>query len=309
MTHQTFPMFRGFPTEIRVMIWELCLPRRMIRLSSLVIAHSHYHYHEAALDPTIERLLRFVFSRACVVSHVCREARAVATMCRVPVADLGLPWLGRGTWLDPRTDTLLLDCDVFFAHAHLWQLLRRKLFPGVAAPNRVRLAVVKDLATWYFNYLNQRPPQQQQQQQQRGSEQDEYHHHRPEEDDEAPLPPIRQVSWPVEMKEMYLPQPMREVAIRAGWAGPFHEAACRQVEVRPGGPLERLELLAIPYVMDMRDARAMTAEALDWWANEYPKVVAMGRALGFEGSGEEWRKNGGGPYPVFTVCLCDSRQW
>ncbi|AEO59800.1 hypothetical protein MYCTH_2128884 [Thermothelomyces thermophilus ATCC 42464] len=301
MAHQTFPQFRRLPTEIRVMIWELCLPQRVIRLSSLVIAHSHHHYHDAALDPTIERLLRFVFSRSCLVSYVCRESRAVATMRRVPVTDLDLPWLGRGTWFDPRTDTLMLDCDVFFAHSRFWLQLRRKLFPGPrVATSRVRLAVVKDLATWYFNYLQLRHRQ--------GSDQND-RRDRPDEGDGAPLPAIRQISWAVEMKEVYLPLPMRDVAIRAGWAGPLREAACRQVEVRQGGLLERLERLAIPHVMDMREAGTMVAEALDCWANEYSKIVAMSRALGFEGSEKEWRKNGGGPYPVFTTCMCDSRQW
>ncbi|KAL2163317.1 hypothetical protein VTH06DRAFT_5374 [Thermothelomyces fergusii] len=305
MAPQAFPQFRRLPTEIRVIVWELCLPRRVIRLSSLVIAHSHHHYRDAALDPTIERLLRFVFSRACLVSRVCREARAVATMRRVPVAALDLPWLGRGTWLDPRTDTLVLDCDVFFAHSRFWHQLRRKLFPGPrAAPNRVRLAVVKDLATWYFNYLHLRRPQGASEQNGQNGQNE-----RPDKGDGDPLPAIRQTSWPVEMKEVYLPPPMRDVAIRAGWAGPLREAASRQVEVRPGGLLERLERLAIPHVLDMREAGTMEAEALDCWANEYPKIVAMSRALGFEGSEKEWRKNGGGPYPVFTVCMCDSRQW
>ncbi|KAL2193879.1 hypothetical protein P885DRAFT_80887 [Corynascus similis CBS 632.67] len=294
MFPQTFPQFTKLPPEIRAMIWELCLPKRLIRLSSLVIANSHHYYPEVALDPTIEKLLKFVFSRKCIISQVCRESRAVATLCRVPVVKLDLPWLGCSSWFDPRTDTLILDCDVFWSHKSLWLQLRKVLFPGHGTTNRVRLAVVKDLGNWYFNHLA------------RITVDPDQEFRKGEED---LLPPIRQTSWPVEMKEVYLNPPMRAVAIASGWAGPTGEAACRHVEVCYDGPLERLERLTIPYAMDMPAARTMVKEGLDKWEKDYSHLLIMSRALGFEGSEKEWRKTGKGPYPVFTMCMCDWKQW
>lgn len=138
-----FPQFSLLPPEIRIQIWELCLPRRIIRVGDILTAHTNatratYRYDDYDEDDDDNRAgtntntntntnpgpgrrlllpgqagshLARTLSRPCAVAHVCGEARAVAARLRTPAAALGMPWLGPAAWFDPRTDTLLLDSE------------------------------------------------------------------------------------------------------------------------------------------------------------------------------------------------------
>ncbi|KAI2473326.1 hypothetical protein F4781DRAFT_380015 [Annulohypoxylon bovei var. microspora] len=64
-----FPQFRRLPAEIRLMIWDLALPRRMVcvrgyRYNDEQIIYAQYRFISKSLPPS--------------VAHVCRESRGVA---------------------------------------------------------------------------------------------------------------------------------------------------------------------------------------------------------------------------------------
>lgn len=54
-----FPNFAALPPELRAMIWELCLPSRVIRLSRLSLTTTRT-------------------KKPPLIAHVCRESRALA---------------------------------------------------------------------------------------------------------------------------------------------------------------------------------------------------------------------------------------
>ncbi|AEO68201.1 uncharacterized protein THITE_2089695 [Thermothielavioides terrestris NRRL 8126] len=260
----TFHHFRRLPPELRLRIWEFCLPRRIIPLSMLVILHKHAQQHTAAQsiahsDPpdagsnddasanpkharsTADRgpkpelneenkppgaqrhreqhsqpcssfpskpcpcskLIRATLSRPTLLTQISRESRAVALARRRPVlscltgtgpgsdaststtmgrtsgiasgngkghengssdsSSSGSSNEGDGTgtashrypchqraqrrcppgwdqaWIDPRTDTLLVDCDIGTEHRAIWEQLREHLplmLPGCGGGER-----------------------------------------------------------------------------------------------------------------------------------------------------------------------------
>ncbi|KAL2167879.1 hypothetical protein VTG60DRAFT_666 [Thermothelomyces hinnuleus] len=152
-TTTTFPQSRLLPPELRFTIWELCLPQRIIPLSILVLAHEQHtaatstttnkENHQAS--PEENRLIRSTLARPTLIAHITRESRAVALSLRRPAAQaLGLPRLdagggGGGGWLDPCTDTFLVDCDVAGVYASLWARWRSELL--LLAERRCRFRV------------------------------------------------------------------------------------------------------------------------------------------------------------------------
>ncbi|EAQ83452.1 predicted protein [Chaetomium globosum CBS 148.51] len=133
----TFPLFPSLPREIRAQIWELCLPRRFIPLSTLVVGRDHRNAaaetdptQPGCDDPAVQTLIDSVMTRACRIAQVCRESRAVALSQRESTAELGLLWLGRENWFDRRTDMLFVDCDVRERYREIWEELRAKVVVG-----------------------------------------------------------------------------------------------------------------------------------------------------------------------------------
>lgn len=288
-THATsFSRFGRLPAELRFIIWELCLPTRIIPLSVLVVAHQQRHLPHRRGSP-IARLLKTLLAQPCRISQVCRESRAVATSRRQHAEALDLAWLGRGSWLDPRTDTLLLDCDVFKRYRSLWRQIRRALARGAgpagsSGPNRVHIAMCEDLAGYECKSAN---------------------HYAAEEGDviadgEITASGFRQRTWPVVMDKIWL-RMTEDVACTTGLFGVFGEEHTVLVHVRDGARLGLLEELRGLHVDRVIDARQLVRRALDRWKKRCSKFWSLSREVGFAGSEEEWRLTRFGPYPVIQV--------
>ncbi|KAH6847577.1 hypothetical protein B0I37DRAFT_147669 [Chaetomium sp. MPI-CAGE-AT-0009] len=289
-TSETFPYFQRFPPEIRAMIWELCLPRRLLPISTLVVAHN---YRNAAAEtdasapvvtnPAVGALLNKTMARGCRIAQVCRESRGVALLGREPVEVLGLLWLGRGAWIDRRTDTLLLDCDVLKLHRDLWLELRAKLVAGPrAGPRRVRLALCGNMLNWY----KPKPSPSE-----------------AEAEEEAAVGwGIRQKSWPVVMSHWFLVD-REEEAKREGMFGFFAEERQALLDVSDDAreqQLTRLKKLGMPGLPEEADRQSLDY-TLAQWRKDLDRHLLLGRELGFEGTDEEWRRDGAGPYPTIHV--------
>ncbi len=66
-----FPQFSSLPPELRAIIWELCLPTHVIRLSTLA--------HTTAITTTTTATTPFSNRRKPpLISQVCHESRALA---------------------------------------------------------------------------------------------------------------------------------------------------------------------------------------------------------------------------------------
>jgi hypothetical protein len=297
--NETFPLFPRLPPEIRALIWELCLPCRLIPLSKLVIAHRHRRDppgdHRGNNNMDTAKFLKRHLVPASLVGQVCRESRAVATLCRQPADKLGLPWLGRGHWVDPRTDTILLDCDVFGQYRRLWHQLRRKLFgqSGPPGSRQVRVALSKEMAGWYETWIKAGQPQVPGQEGDDDSSDDG--------DPEVPVPKMQQSAWPVVMEWISLY--VREGEARMVTFGQLGEERWELVgmDASGDGTPERLAEIRAKYPSRTRSARKTVDEARKHWRRDHDKIIAMSLDVGFAGSEKEWRRNGGGPYPAVKV--------
>ncbi|KAK4040131.1 hypothetical protein C8A01DRAFT_46527 [Parachaetomium inaequale] len=299
MSDQTFHLFPRLPPEIRALIWELCLPHRIIPLSKLVIAHRH------RADPPGDRrgnnnmdtakFLKRYLVPACLIAQVSRESRAVATLCRQPADKLGLPWFGRGHWVDPRTDTILLDCDVFGRYRALWHQLRRKLFGrGPPGSRQVQVALSREMAGWYETWSKaEQPPQ--------GAEEGDDDGSSDGGNLEDPVPGMQQSTWAVVMERISLF--VREGEARTVMFGRLGEDRWELVdmEVCGEGIPERLAEIRSKYPCRTRSAQQTVDEARNHWRRDHDNIIAMSRDVGFEGSEKEWRRDGGGPYPAVKV--------
>jgi hypothetical protein len=316
MTNPTdlqFTDFPNLPPELRITIWELCLPQRIIPLSILALAHDSHGRdgHSPDTDdtrPGITTLLRRTLAepRGCRVAEVCREARRVVLSRRWnAVGQLGLPWLDAdvgsgsedsrsvsvsrtGSWFDPRTDTLLVDCDVFGRYRGLWAELQDKLDLGsrsvVGRRAGVRVGFGMGLA---------------------GGEQKhrEWHAGASANGDYGNAgfgSRIRQQTWPVVVDETVLDLTPAEAG-RVGIFGLFGEERALLVELS-GDP--RLELLrGLPTLGRIVGFEWMVEGALNRWRKleESDQLRRLGRELGLEGC--ERSRQGFGPYPVIKVEL------
>ncbi|KAK3898468.1 hypothetical protein C8A05DRAFT_37940 [Staphylotrichum tortipilum] len=119
-----FLPFPRLPTELRLLIWDLCLPpTRLIPMSLLALAHQHHQPGEPPLDPPTLAQLRSKLLQPTPIALVCHEAYRAAYAQRKPIGSLGLPWLeavGDGAFFDPRFDTVVVDCDVLGHYAEPW---------------------------------------------------------------------------------------------------------------------------------------------------------------------------------------------
>ncbi|KAH6623248.1 hypothetical protein F5144DRAFT_539262 [Chaetomium tenue] len=300
-TETSFPRFPSLPREIRAQIWELCLPRRLIPLSTLAIARDHRNAaaetdpsQPGSDDPAIQTMIDKVMPRACRIAQVCREARIIALSQRESTAELGLLWLGRENWFDRRTDMLYVDCDVRERHKEIWEELRAKVVVGDwegrgyggGGGGGVRVALCNHMVK---RWTPTDPP--------------------------APVLPvmelgvatrrgIRQKSWPVVMDRL-TPGIGWKSPAGLGMFGLFDEECVTLLDAsedEQGGLLERLmELglvdahpleLAIPFSLRM---------ASEEWKPNLDRCLGLSRELGFEGSDEEWLQDGAGPYPTLKA--------
>jgi hypothetical protein len=147
-----FPQFASLPTELRAHIWELCLPRRLLPMSLFVECHTHFYRTLIRIytDGALGKKLHEVMGRTCHIETVCREARAVARSCRIYVSQLDLPWLRDHPtiYFDHRTDTILIDCDVFIKDCEVWEEIRDALDLGrIKRPDglRAQIALFNDI--------------------------------------------------------------------------------------------------------------------------------------------------------------------
>lgn len=283
----SFPHFRHLPLELRLSIWELCLPSRFIPFSALILAHkNHNHqprrYHALAAVTT---LLRSLLARPCRISQVCRESRAAATARRQPVDALGLQWLsapGTGNgWFDPRTDTVLLDCDVFRRYAAIWSELQQALGMTHTAANGpsaeracVRVGLGGELADWCKRHSDVRG-------------------------DEVG---IRQQTWPVVMDKIWL-SVKEDLASLEGRFGVFGEECGILVELGDEAQLKWVDEHPARHLYTGLDTPRLVRRALKQWKDIEDKVRALSREVGFVGTEKEWRTASFGPYPVIKVEL------
>ncbi|KAK4182232.1 hypothetical protein QBC35DRAFT_548714 [Podospora australis] len=105
-----FPQFANFPPEIRQLVWEACLPRRIIRWEDLTqwelqAAWCRDNLRRDSGEITQSALALF---RHPVISWVNRESRYMAFLHRKCIDHLRDPRFGNA-WFDPRTDTVLLN--------------------------------------------------------------------------------------------------------------------------------------------------------------------------------------------------------
>ncbi|KAK4148972.1 hypothetical protein C8A00DRAFT_19285 [Chaetomidium leptoderma] len=278
---QSFPRFGRLPPEIRAAIWEFCLPNRVIPMSLLILAYKQRDRSESERSqPTGATLIARCLGRPCLISQVCRESRAVTMSRRRPIKSLGIDWLGREGWFDPRTDTLLVDCDAFKKYRPVWRQLRRALACG-PSQKRIQIAFTGKLVDYRSNT------------------------ERPESRivDVEPSPSeIWQGTWPVVMEEIwhYLPKFM---ARRTGLFGLFCEEHEVFVELCGNGPLALADKLGVVKKDGADDIRRVVGRALGRWKAYKDDFPAMSKGLGLER--EKWRRNRSGPYPVIKVSWVD----
>jgi hypothetical protein len=227
----------------------------------------------------------------CHLAEVCREAHIVAFSHRRSAAEqLGLPWLGEG-WFDPRTDTLLVDCDVFGRYRGLWEELREKLVLGsgrlvVGRGAGVRVGLGMGLAGWYRKHCDGYPAACADGGDGDGGGTAGFR--------------IRQRTWPVVVDEIVLDLTPAE-ACRVGIFGLFGEERALLIELS-GDP--RLELLrGLPTLGRIVGFEWMVEGASERWKKleESSQLRDLGLELGLEGSGKS--RQGLGPYPVIKVEL------
>jgi hypothetical protein len=283
----SFPRFRHLPLELRLTIWELCLPSRIIPLSALILAHKNHnhqprHCHGLAAVTT---LLRALLARPCRISQVCRESRAAATARRQPVDALGLQWLsGPGTgdgWFDPRTDTVVLDCDVFRRYAGIWSDLRKALgmthttASGSSVERGcVRVGLGSELVDWCK-------------------------HHGDVSGDEIG---IRQQTWPVVVDKIWLSVKEASPCLWKRF-GVFGEECAIFVELCAEGQLKWVDENPGIHSYAGLDAQRIVRRASKHWKDIEDKARALSPEVGFVGTEKEWRTASFGPYPVIKVGL------
>ncbi len=120
----TFPLFPHFPPELRLLIWDLCLPpTRLIPMSLLTAAYQQRQPGEHPAPASVLTRILTVLTQPVPIAAVCREARRAAHTQRRVLGELGVAWL-KGIadhgYFDPRFDTILVDCDVFGHYAEAW---------------------------------------------------------------------------------------------------------------------------------------------------------------------------------------------
>lgn len=280
----SFPLFRHLPPELRVIIWEICLPSRLIPLSALVIAHKH-HYLPPRRSATaaITKLLRSVLGKPCRISQVCRESRAVATARRQPAEELDLEWLtGPGTgggWFDPRTDTVFVDCDVFDKYTGIWHDVQQALGMTRPAPpgssserGCVRVALANELLDWT----------------------------KPRSDAGSAETGIRQRAWPVVMDKIWLSMSV-DTACSKGRFGVFAEECTLLIELCDDTRLEWVDQHRTMPSLKGLDSQTLVQRALKRWEEVENKFRVVSRDVGFAGTEKEWRVANRGPYPVIKL--------
>ncbi|KAI8957391.1 hypothetical protein F5Y11DRAFT_363873 [Daldinia sp. FL1419] len=100
---QTFPQFRNLPPEIRLMVWDYCLPRRVVPLHDTKFIESWRDV--AAVDNT-----PIACPNPPVISQVCRESRDFALMHgRLE----NTAFWGTPVWFNRRIDTLHVEYDCY----------------------------------------------------------------------------------------------------------------------------------------------------------------------------------------------------
>lgn len=73
-----FHPFRKLPTELRLIIWRLCLPRRVHQLENPLDEFLFNVPREDAPSPCNLSSTTWINGRPPVITRVCRESRAVA---------------------------------------------------------------------------------------------------------------------------------------------------------------------------------------------------------------------------------------
>ncbi|KAF3394605.1 hypothetical protein F1880_005584 [Penicillium rolfsii] len=113
-SHQEFHFFSQLPTELRLAIWRICLPNRVVEIDLPWDDGVDFYPN---LPPCELRQTTHINRRAPLISRVCHESRLVAFETGYYRDDSSPPqealWksdlLVKRTWLDPCRDIILLN--------------------------------------------------------------------------------------------------------------------------------------------------------------------------------------------------------
>ncbi|KAK4141324.1 uncharacterized protein C8A04DRAFT_31074 [Dichotomopilus funicola] len=295
--NRIFTLFPLLPPELRLQIWALTLPTRILRTGTLTTAYNNVQlrshlsqYHHSILT---EQILRAFLSNCAlrsrrVIESVCPEAREVSVRGRRAVGEVGLGWLvvrgGKGDeWLDPRTDILLIDSDIQRDENRefwkgLWGALGSEAFRG----NSFTIGFT-------FHYME--------------------HFHAPDaEGDNRPFWEVprtglvrgyKKSTWPVVMGQMSVLD-TREGAMELGVYGLLADAQSVMLDLFEDGwvgKVEEARLVPQAGVFSVERVRELRRK----WMEEWETVAMFSLFLGFEGDPVEWKRDGTGPYPVFLL--------
>ncbi|KAK4102400.1 hypothetical protein N658DRAFT_552398 [Parathielavia hyrcaniae] len=330
----SFTPFPRLPPEIRAMIWELCLPKRVVPFSIIALCHQDYHSPDrrdadnnntingvrCIRVETIMDLLNKHLERSCRIALVSREAREAALSLRRRAEDLGLPWLGKDATFDPRTDTVLLDCDVFVRYRDMWDEVRTKLSAGAGAWGGNGRGVSFGLTAALFRWCGAPYRIQETEVDEEvvlaqdldddddGDDDDDF-----ENDDDVTISEsdmddagfrVRQRAWPIVMRTVLLEVKSVE-ACGTGLFGLFGEEPSIFIDLRNKRQVEllkripRLTSVLFPVQRTVKESRAK-------WKRYKSGSRPVSRMLGLVGCKEEGGSSmGSGPYPVINV----ERQW
>ncbi|KAL2268411.1 hypothetical protein VTJ83DRAFT_3257 [Remersonia thermophila] len=288
----SFPQFSGLPAELRAKIWELCLPRRLIPFSAIALAHDK-GVNEKNLkwsDSVFGRYLWDLLGMPCLIEQVCREARDTARSCRMyAVGELQMPWLGKASYIDPRTDTILIDCDVRIRYRVVWRLVQETLGLGIRRPGRDKHCVSVGIMSEYVRYKHQWnlpgevPPE------------------------EAPLP-FRHRTWPIVMCVIYLDLP-KETAKACGKFGLFGEERGALIPIRKRGDLAFLHGIQQVYHHRSGNPEDLVSIYMQTFRDLKKRYLQVGYHAGIEkrDGDEDKGLTETGPYPVIFAKWKDWR--
>lgn len=303
----TFHLFPLLPTELRIAIWELCLPIRIIPMTVIVLGHRR-HFPNPSPDRDPYELERHTLGRPPHLLKVCSESRRVVFSHRRHVqdpSDTEYDWLGQYSWFDPRTDFLFVDCDMFGVYRHIWEkVCRAMVCPAGKSDTKelVGVSLAKECSQYPVpSKLRDQVENSKGTVNSRGEFQP------------AHFTGITQKEWPIIMEEIWMSMTDEEAA-QSGLFGVFCEPFRSFVDLR-GGPMLKRLLDFKGWGPTGSDFNVIVERAKDRWAErkgEFRSRVPLlgGPKVGEESTDEDAEGYGESVilYPVVKVVWMNARR-